>query len=90
MTNIEYQVKSNDATIIGEITWAASEQFSELTGRTYDLGKMEAVQIDKIPDLSPIAKLLLSAVAGAIIQRLLDQDIPAEDIFSTGTFRIVK
>lgn len=90
MTNIEYQVKSNDATIIGEITWAASEQFSELTGRTYDLGKMEAVQIDKIPDLSPIAKLLLSAVAGAIIQHLLDQEISAECIFSTGTFRIVK
>ncbi len=84
MTTIKYQV----GTHTGEITWAASEYFGELAGKTYSLGQMEATQIAPLADLSLTAKLLLSAVAGALIQHLLDQGIPATEIFQTGTFTI--
>ena len=84
MTTIKYHTTSTS----GQITWAASEYFGELAGQTYPLGQMEATQIAPLPNLSLTAKLLLSAVAGAIIQHLLDQDIPAEEIFSTGQFTI--
>lgn len=84
MTTIHYQV----GTHIGEITWAASEYFGELAGKTYSLGQMEATQIVPLPDLSLTAKLLLSAVAGALIQHLLDQGVTATEIFQTGTFTI--
>lgn len=100
MTRITYQINppkqpnevvsdsfANTA-ITGEIVWAASEYFGELAGQTYNLGEMEAVKIDQMPALSPVAKLLLSAVAGAVIQHLLDQNLPAEQIFSSGTFQI--
>ena len=85
MTTIKYQVGAQK----GMITWAASEYFGELTGKTYALGEMEATQIEPIADLSITAKLLLSAVAGAIIQHLLDQGIPAAEIFEKGTFTIL-
>lgn len=81
---------SSPAEITGEIVWAASEYFGELAGQTYNLGEMEAVKIDQMPNLSPVAKLLLSAVAGAIIQHLLDQNILADQIFSSGTFQITE
>jgi len=102
MTKITYRINSTAETpaaggagssaepITGEIVWAASEYFGELAGQTYNLGEMEAVKIDQMPALSPVAKLLLSAVAGAIIQHLLDQNIPADRIFSSGTFQIIE
>jgi len=85
MNKITYQVNS----ISGEIVWAASEYFGELAGKTYSLGAMEATDLAKLDDLSLTAKLLLSAVAGAIIQHLLDQNIPASDIFANGTFTVL-
>ena len=84
MNIIHYQVGTHS----GKITWAASEYFGELTDKTFSLGQMEATQIASLPSLSLTAKLLLSAVAGAIIQRLLDQNIPPSDIFEIGTFTI--
>ena len=84
MTVIEYTVGG----IVGEIAWEASEYFGELAGRDYYLGKMEAAEIVKLTDLSVTARILLSAVAGAIIQRLLDQGITAEKIFSQGIFTV--
>lgn len=90
MTRIIYQVKSPGQELIsGEIFWAASEYFGELTGQTYSLGEMEAVKINQISTLPPVAKLLLSAVAGAIIQRLLDEGVAADLIFSAGTFEVI-
>lgn len=97
MTKITYEINpaavdTNPSAepITGEIVWAASEYFGELANQTYSLGEMEAVKIDQMPTLSPVAKLLLSAVAGAIIQHLLDQNVPAEQIFSSGTFQITE
>ena len=84
MTTIYYQVQERT----GNIVWATSEYFGELINNTYSLGKMEATEIAKMPDLSLNAKLLLSAVAGAIIQHLLDQGISANLIFEQGTFNI--
>lgn len=72
----------------GEIVWNASEAFDELRGTTFGLGEMEAVEIEKMDGLSLRAKILLSAVAGAIIQHLLDQGYDAKDIFQNGRFTI--
>lgn len=82
MTKISYQVDE----IKGEISWEASEFFGELAGNEYRLDKMTAAEIVKIPNLSETAKILLSAVAGAIIQHLLDKDINAGQVFESGKF----
>lgn len=52
------------------------------------LGAMEATEIAKRADLSETAKILLSGVAGAVIQRLLDQEVPASEIFAHGKMHI--
>lgn len=85
MTTIEYTIDNTK----GEIVWSASEFFDELRGSTFDLGKMEAVEIEKLDNLSTRAKILLSAVAGAIIQHLLDQGYAAKTIFKDGKFSII-
>lgn len=84
MTKISYSVGNQT----GSILWAAAEQFSELKNQKFSLGDMEAVEIEKRQELSLTAKILLSAVAGAVIQHLLDQGIQADEIFSSGTFTI--
>ena len=43
MTKITYTVGAET----GAIYWAATEQFDELRNKTFDLGKMEAVEIEK-------------------------------------------
>ena len=50
---------------------------------------MAADQIETINNLSTTAKLLLSAVAGAVIQHLIDNNCPIDSIFTKGYF-IVK
>lgn len=85
MTTIEYII--GDAR--GEIVWSASEFFNELRNTTFDLGKMEAIEIEKMDVLSTRAKILLSAIAGAVIQHLLDRGYDPQTIFKSGRF-IVK
>lgn len=80
MTRIEYKVGEN----VGEIYWVASEYFGELAGRKYNLDGLEATEIAKMGDLSEVARILLSAVAGAVIQHLLDEGVEAQEIFSKG------
>ena len=53
------------------------------------LNKMAAEQIKVINNLSDTAKILLSAVAGAVIQHLIDNNCPIDNIFENGYF-IVK
>jgi hypothetical protein len=65
-----------------EIEWAISEYFDELKGKKYNLNEMAANQIININDLSETAKILLSAVAGAVIQYLIDINLPIDKIFS--------
>lgn len=84
MTRIEYRLGERK----GEIYWAASEYFGELEGREYELGKMEATEIEKIGDLSVTGKILLSAVAGAVIQHLLDEGMGVEEIFGDGRMMV--
>ena len=85
MTRINYYIGEKTGTIF----WAANEHFEELSGRKFELGKMEAVEIDKMSDLSTVAKLFLSAASGAVIQHLLDLGEQPEEIFSEGTFEII-
>lgn len=73
-----------------QIEWALSEHFDELKGMKFMLNQMAADQIVKINNLSETAKLLLSAVAGAAIQYLIDNNCPIDNIFENGYFIIKK
>lgn len=86
MTKITYTVDKYNGTIY----WVAAEHFKELENKIFSLEQMEAVQIEKLKNLSLTAKILLSAVAGAIIQHLIDKGIETELIFSKGSFVIGK
>jgi hypothetical protein len=83
MTEISYTVGKEN----GTIHWAAAEQFDEIKGKVFKLDEMEATQIEKLENLSITAKILLSAVAGAIIQHLIDKKVATELIFS-GSFTV--
>ena len=67
-----------------EIEWALSEYFDELKGMKFMLNEVSADQIVKLNNLSETAKILLSAVAGAVIQYLIDINCPIDSIFSNG------
>lgn len=54
------------------------------------LDKMAADQIVMINNLSETAKILLSAVAGAAIQYLMDKNCKIDSIFENGYFIIKK
>lgn len=84
MTTINIETKTTN----DKITWVASEHFAELTGTVYKLDEMEAVDIERLPNLSWTAKILLSAVAGAVIQHLLDGGVDPQEIFNSGTMSI--
>ena len=74
---------------IYKIEWALSEYFDELKGMKFMLNKVAADQIVMINNLSETAKILLSAVAGAVIQHLIDNNCRVDSIFENGYF-IVK
>ncbi len=71
-----------------KIEWALSEYFEELKGMKFMLNSVAADQIIKLNNLSEIAKILLSAVAGAVIQHLIDNNCNIESIFENGYFII--
>lgn len=71
-----------------QIEWAISEYFDELKGKKYMLNEVAADQIESISDLSDVAKILLSAVAGASIQYLMDNNCAIDEIFGNGYFVI--
>lgn len=72
-----------------KIEWALSEYFDELKGMKCMLNNVAAEKIVTITNLSETAKILLSAVAGAVIQYLMDNNCSIDSIFSNGYF-IVK
>lgn len=73
-----------------QIEWALSEYFGELKGKKFMLNKMAADQIEMINNLSETAKILLSAVAGAVIQHLIDNNCQIDYIFENGYFIVKK
>ena len=77
--NKKYQIEQN-----------LSEYFDELKGMKFMLNKMAANQIVMINNLSETAKILLSAVAGAVIQHLIDNNCQIDSIFENGYFIIKK
>ena len=72
-----------------QIEWAISEHFDELRGKKFMINEMAADQIVNINNMSETAKILLSAVAGAAIQYLMDNNVSLDSIFGNGFF-IVK
>ena len=72
-----------------QIEWALSEHFDELRGKKFIINEMAADQIVNINNMSETAKILLSAVAGAVIQYLMDNNVNLDSIFGNGFF-IVK
>lgn len=83
---IEINVDNNNY----QIEWAISEHFGELKGKKFMINQMAADQIVLINDLSDTAKILLSAVAGAVIQHLIDNNCQIENIFKNGCFIVKK
>ena len=73
-----------------QIEWALSEYFDELKGMKCMLNEVAADQIVLINNLSETAKILLSAVAGAVIQYLIDNDVSIDKIFNSGYFIVQK
>lgn len=73
-----------------QIEWALSEYFDELKGMKFMLNNVAADQIVKINNLSETAKILLSAVAGAVIQHLMDNNCQIDSIFKNGYFIVKK
>lgn len=73
-----------------KIEWALSEHFKELKGKTFMLNEVTAEQIEKNKELSITAKILLSAVAGAVIQYLMDKELQVDVIFNDGKFVVLK
>ena len=71
-----------------QIEWALSEYFDELKGLKFMLNEVAADQIIKINYLSETAKILLSAVAGAVTQYLNDNNCEIDSIFKKGYFII--
>ena len=71
-----------------QIEWALSEYFGELKGMKFMLNKMAADQIVTLNNLSETAKILLSAVAGAVIQHLIDNNCNIDSVFESGYFVI--
>ena len=69
-----------------KIEWALSEYFDELKGMKFNLNEVAADQIVRIDNLSETAKILLSAVAGAVIQYLIDNNCNINSIFDKGYF----
>ena len=69
-----------------QIEWALSEHFGELKGKKFMINKMSAEQITIINAISETAKILLSAVAGAAIQYLIDNNCNLDSIFKDGYF----
>ena len=86
MQVIEIVVENNNY----QIEWAISEYFDELKGLKFSLNEVAADQIIKIKYLSDTAKILLSAVAGAVIQHLIDNNCQINSIFENGYFIIKK
>lgn len=63
--------------IYHEIEWAVEEDFNELINyRPVSINETTAEKIETLDGLSLRSKILLSAVTGAAIQYLLDNDIP--------------
>ena len=73
-----------------QIDWALSEYFGELKGKKFMLNEVAADQIVMINNISETAKILLSAVAGAVIQHLIDNNCQINSIFENGYFIIKK
>ena len=71
-----------------QIEWALSEYFDELKGMKFMLNEVAADQIIRINGLSETARILLSAVAGAAIQHLIDNNCKIDSIFENGYFII--
>lgn len=84
MTEIIYSVGKER----GSIFWAVAEHFKELEGKTFHLSEMEAVKIEDLKNLSTTAKILLSAVAGAVIQHLIDEGFKPQVVFTNGSFTV--
>lgn len=61
---------------------------SELKGKKIMINEIAADQIVKIKNMSSTTKILLSAVAEAVIQHLIDNNCRIENIFKESYFII--
>lgn len=85
VTKIHYEIPDDKS---GFITWISDEEFGELLETTFHIGKMKAADIADMNGVSIEGKILLSAVAGALIQHLIDTNVDLPKAFAGGTFWI--
>lgn len=88
---IIYTLRDDDVHSYGtHFKWAADEDFTNLIDTAFDLFKMKAADIIQMKELSEYDKILLSAVAGAAFQYIIDSgDVDLADI-DTCRFIIVE
>lgn len=80
--SLSYTLKDDNIHMYGDhFEWAANENFKNLIGTEFDLFKMTAADIIQMKELSEYDKILLSAVAGAAFQYIIDiGDVDLADI----------
>lgn len=69
---MKINIINDNGYLIDTINWAIDEDFSELTKIRIAFNKTSAADIMKMDNISDYAKILLSAVAGAVIQHVID------------------
>lgn len=61
------------------IEWMVGEDFTELHERFHIFDMKAETIIQKYPDISEYSRILLSAVAGAVIQHIIDAGLKIEE-----------
>lgn len=69
---MKINIINDNGYLIDTINWAIEEDFSELTKIRIAFNKTSATDIMKMDNISDYSKILLSAVAGAVIQHVID------------------
>lgn len=69
---MKIKIINDNCYLIDTINWAIDEDFSELTKIRIPFNKTSAADIMKMDNISDYSKILLSAVAGAVIQHVID------------------
>lgn len=88
MIRINYDIPKIN--VQGQLVWAADEDFTELLNLNteFHIGEMRAVDIVQMKRLSTQSQILLSAVAGALIQHLINNKVDLQEAFNAGFFYI--
>ena len=69
---MKINIINSNGYLIDSINWAINEDFSELAKIRIPFNETSAADIMKMDDISDYSKILISAVAGAVIQHVIN------------------